>query len=370
MNTLRIAGSLMALLFYGCANAPTPTDLQVQANTPMQRVVIDSTQIFTVYSPSLDQDFRIQAKLPASFGQTPIKNYPVIIKVDGQWDFPLAANAFNCLYFDGQIPETVIIGIDWGTIEGDVHAIRARDLLPGPVPQYANSGHAKKFVDVIASDIIPELEKRFPLNGQRFLLGGSWGATFATYGLLQRPDIFDGAIAIAGDYSPGRDAVQKRIEYLANTSDLVGKRLYIGVGSWDPVVPGVLELTDSLKKANLNGFDLQLEKLDGFGHSGMNLPGYAGGYQHMFKRAKLDLPKDVLQGFEGKYVNENDESDSFTITIGNEGLIATTAQGQVTHLLAKTENRFYHPGVFVDFYLGHGKAEVETFFGKNNYLKQ
>ena len=364
LRSLRIPSLLISMLFYGCAHAPAPSHL------PIQKVVMDSTQIFTVYSPSLNQDFRIQVNLPASYGQVPVKKYPVIIKVDGQWDFPLAANAFNCLYFDGQIPETVIIGIDWGSVDGDIHAIRARDLLPGPVPQYAGSGHAKHFVDAIADEIIPQLEKRLPLNGQRFLLGGSWGATFATYGLIERPDTFDGAIAIAGDYHPGRDVMQKQIEDLANTNALAGKRLYIGVGVWDPVVTGVLELTNALKKAELKGFDLKLEQLDGFGHSGMNLPGYAGGYQHMFKRPKLKLPNSTLEQYVGEYINPTVESDTFAITLAADGLVITNAAGQVTHLWAKTDSQFYHPGLFVDVHFSKGKAEVESFFGKNNYLKQ
>lgn len=336
----------------------------------VQKVVMDSTQIFTVYSPSLNQDFRIQVNLPASYGQVPVKRYPVIIKMDGQWDFPLAANAYNGLYFDGQIPETVIVGIDWGSVEGDIHAVRARDLLPGPISQYAGSGYAKNFVDAIADEIIPQLEKRLPLNGQRFLLGGSWGATFATYGLLERPDTFDGAIAIAANYQPGRDVMQKRIGHLSKTNTLAGKRLYIGVGSWDPVVNGVLELADTLKKAELKGFNLKLEQLDGYGHSGMNLPGYAGGYQHMFKRPKLALPINTVERYVGEYINPTAKSDNFTISLAADGLVITNAAGQVNHLWARTDNQFYHPGLFLELNFSNGKAEVETFFGKNSYLKQ
>jgi hypothetical protein len=61
---------------------------------------------------------------------------------------------------------------------------------------------------------------------------------------------------------------------LADSNALNGKRLYVGLGKWDPVA---LEYVKELEKANLNGLQLKLDYLDGFGHSGMNIPGYAGG---------------------------------------------------------------------------------------------
>jgi predicted alpha/beta superfamily hydrolase len=355
----------LVMLFTFCTACASPTKTQPEQITS---VVLDSSQIFTIYSPTNKQNYRIQARLPGSYQNNPSKKYPVIIKVDGQWDFPLAASVFNNIYFDGQMPETIIIGIDWADVKGNVHAIRARDLLPAPMGSFANSGHAKKFVEVLEKEIIPELNNRFRLNGQEFLLGGSWGGTFVTFALLEQPNIFDGAIAIAGDYKTASEVFDKQIKSLSGSNALDGKRLYIGVGNGDPVAPAVLDYAEKLKQAKLNGFKLKLDHLEGFGHSGMNVPGYAAGYQHVFERPRLSLATDKLRQFVGKYKSADANAAELTIQTEPQGLTAAM-DGNPISLLAKSENSFYHPGMFVNITFEATQAKVETFFGETIYQR-
>ena len=329
-------------------------------------VVLDSSRIFTIFSQTNKQNYRIQARLPGSYQNNPSKQYPVIIKVDGQWDFPLAASVFNNIYFDGQMPETIIIGIDWADVKGNIHATRARDLLPAPMGSFAGSGHAKKFVDVLAKEIIPELNNRFRLNGQEFLLGGSWGATFVTFALLEQPNIFDGAIAIAGDYNTASDVFDKQIKSLSGSNALAGKRLYIGIGAGDAVAPSVLAYAEKLKQAKFAGFQLKLDHLAGYGHSGMNVPGYAAGYQHIFERPQLSLTTEKLNQFVGKYKSVGENPDELVIQAAPQGLIISTDEEKTT-LLAKSENAFYHPGRFLNITFEGTRAKVETFFGETVY---
>lgn len=353
----------LVMLFTFCTAFASPTKTQPEQITS---VVLDSSQIFTIYSPTNKQNYRIQARLPGSYPNNPSKKYPVIIKVDGQWDFPLAASVFNNIYFDGQMPETIIIGIDWADVKGNVHAIRARDLLPAPIGSFANSGHAKKFVEVLEKEIIPELNNRFRLNGQEFLLGGSWGGTFVTFALLEQPNIFDGAIAIAGDYKTASEVFDKQIKSLSGSNALNGKRLYIGVGNGDPVAPAVLDYAEKLKQAQLNGFKLKLDHLEGFGHSGMNVPGYAAGYQYVFERPKLSLATDKLKQLVGKYKSVGENPDQLVIQTDTQGLIVATDEEKIS-LLAKSENSFYHPGRFLNVTFEGTRAKVETFFGETVY---
>lgn len=362
LRFLQVSTAIMLTL---CAACASPTKTQPEQITS---VVLDSTQIFTIYSPTNKQNYRIQARLPGSYQTNTTKKYPVIIKVDGQWDFPLAASVFNNIYFDGQMPETIIIGIDWADVEGNVHAIRARDLLPAPIERFANSGHAKVFVDVLAKEIIPELSKHFRLNGQEFLLGGSWGGTFVTFALLEQPTVFDGAIAIAGDYKTANDIFVKQIESLSGTNALDGKRLYIGIGNGDAVAADVLAYAEKLKQTKLTGFKLKVNYLEGFGHSGMNVPGYAAGYQHMFERPQLSLGANKLNMFSGKYKSIDQDSSELTIRADTKGLIATS-DGSDIALLAKSENDFYNPGTFFNISFEGTQAKVETFFGEAIYRR-
>lgn len=355
----------LALISVGCTSNPGSKVATAPSFGP---VVLDSSEIFEIFSPTNDQHYRIRVQVPASYATDPSKHYPIIIKLDGHWDFLLAASAYNGIYFDGQMPETVIIGIDWGDIEGDVHAIRSRDLLPQATGRYPNSGRASTFVKVIAEEIMPELEKRYRLDGQRFLLGGSWSGVFATYALFENPAAFDGAIAIAPSYGDGADVLLQQIEAASRSQALKDKRFYIGIGSWDPVAPDVLNYAKALTEANVPGLKFKLDYLEGFGHSGMNIPGYAGGYQHMFSRPRLSLTVDQLRAVAGVYRMENSD-DQIIVSEQDQELVVELPGGYMQHLWAQSETDFYHPGVFYNLSFEGKTASVETFFGKSQYSR-
>ncbi len=350
---------LMAASAFGAA----PDGGQQEVVIP---VVLESTQIFNIYSKANQQDYRIQVRLPGSYLTNPDKKYPVIIKVDGQWDFPLASSVYNCIYFDGQMPEAIIIGIDWANVTGNIHAIRSRDLLPAPIQRFENSGHAKKFISVLADEIIPALNQRLRLNGQEFLLGGSWGATFTTFALLERPDVFEGAIAIAGDYTSTSTVFDQQLKAIANSKALDGKHLYIGVGKGDSVAADVFAYAEKLKAANLKGFKLKLDSLEGFGHSGMNVPGYASGYKYIFERPQITVAPKDLKKFVGKYTSTVEGWPELVVQIESEKLTATLGEGKIT-LLAETKSDFYHPDSFFNLSFEGSTAKVGTFFGDAAY---
>ncbi len=331
-------------------------------------VVLEATQVFSIYSKANQQNYRIQVRLPGSYTTRVEKNYPLIIKVDGQWDFPLASSVYNGIYFDGQMPEAIVIGVDWGDVTGNVHAIRARDLLPAPIAQFENSGHAKKFIAVLADEIIPGLKQRLRLNGEAFLLGGSWGATFTTFALLERPDVFNGAIAIAGDYKTARVTFDQQLKSLTNSNALSGKRLYIGVGAGDSVATEVAAYADKLKSANLKGLQFKFEQLEGYGHSGMNVPGYANGYKHIFDRPQVTVASKTLANLVGTYVAADKKSPDLVIQLESKKLIATIGEDRI-RLLAKAEHDFFHPDRFFNVTFEGNIAKVETFFGEASYKR-
>ncbi|TVZ41511.1 putative alpha/beta superfamily hydrolase [Alteromonadaceae bacterium 2753L.S.0a.02] len=332
-------------------------------------VTLDSSEIFNLHSEIVNEDYRIQVRLPASYSSNTTKQYPIIIKVDGQWDFLLATSAYNCIYFDGQMPETLFIGIDWANYEGNIHQIRSRDLLPSPVSYFEGSGNAKKFIEVLQRDILPQLAQRYRLNGQNYLLGGSWGAVFTTYALLQSPELFDGAIAIGGGYEPFEAAFDTVIDQFTVNPDLRDKRLYLGIGRYDEVAPSVLRLADKIESAKLSGLQVKLNYLEGFGHSGMNIPGYAGGYQFLFQRPVVTVTKQVLKHYRGTYKIKGEGDDKLLISVVDGALVARPQEGEPLTLQAKSQTEFYHPGSFYNAIFAGNNVTIETFFGVTEFEK-
>ena len=96
---------LLAILSAACTHV---TQTPKTANTPPV-LSVDGYEAFIVKSAQVGQDYRIRVRTPASYATNPNKRYPVVIKIDGQWDFGLLTGAYNCLYFDGQMPETILL---------------------------------------------------------------------------------------------------------------------------------------------------------------------------------------------------------------------------------------------------------------------
>src|SRR6187549_247994 len=71
------------------------------------------------------QEYELQILLPSGYeGST--KKYPVVYVMDSQWDFPLVKCIYGEQYYDGFIPEIIVVGVTWGG--GKV--LRSRDYTP------------------------------------------------------------------------------------------------------------------------------------------------------------------------------------------------------------------------------------------------
>ncbi len=77
-------------------------------------VTIPGSQVKTFTSTIVkNQPYALQVSLPASYAKSNQK-YPVVYLMDSQWDFPLVTALYGQQYFDGFIPEVIIVGITWG----------------------------------------------------------------------------------------------------------------------------------------------------------------------------------------------------------------------------------------------------------------
>src|SRR3712207_4036075 len=59
------------------------------------------------------QEYSLQVNLPSHYSDT-TKRFPVVYLLDSQWDFPLVSGIYGGQYYDGFMPEVIIVGITWG----------------------------------------------------------------------------------------------------------------------------------------------------------------------------------------------------------------------------------------------------------------
>lgn len=354
----------LAALGLGCASIQGPP----VASTAAGAVTIEQTQVFTHHSPLTNQTYRIKLALPDSHGQEgETRRYPLILKIDGQWDYLLALNAFHGLSYDGQMPDVVIAGVDWGEVD-DIQYFRARDLLPSTPPGFPDGGHADKFLQVLNTEIIPLLEERARLSGERILLGSSWGAVFATYALFETPEQFTGAIAVAGGYDVAKEVFAAKLQKLKGSDALADKRLYLSVGDLDVLAPQVAAFGAALKKAAPAGFALRVDEFTGYGHSGANTPSYAAGYQFLFERPRIELPASRWNALAGTYRGLQ-EGPELVLIRTPAGLDVQYPDGYRAPLWAQSATEFYSPGEHFELRFDEQEIVANGHFGEMKFAR-
>jgi enterochelin esterase-like enzyme len=141
----------------------------------------------TLHSSILDEDRTILISLPENpqSGGAPM---PVIYLLDGGAHFLHTVATMDLLSRRDKMPYSLVVGIE--------NPDRGRDLTAVAVAGRP-SGGAGHFLDFIGSELIPFVETSFLTAPHRTLIGHSLGASFVLHALVERPDLFDAAIAIS-----------------------------------------------------------------------------------------------------------------------------------------------------------------------------
>ena len=74
-------------------------------------VTIPNSEVRTIKSTSTDRSYDLYVRKPVDYDKNKQQKYPVLYLLDGQWDFKLLDSIYGGLYYDGSVPEMIIIGI-------------------------------------------------------------------------------------------------------------------------------------------------------------------------------------------------------------------------------------------------------------------
>lgn len=156
--------------------------------------------------------------------------YPVLVLQDAEAHFALTTAAVDLLSESGRIPPTIVVGI--------VATNRTRDLTPskpamgfGGAPWTEPAGGADKFLSFVADELLPEVEHNYRTRPYRVLVGHSLGGLFTIFALMNRPQVFNGYVAISPSlWWDDQALVNASRAYFAAHKDLRGD-LYLAIGS-------------------------------------------------------------------------------------------------------------------------------------------
>jgi predicted alpha/beta superfamily hydrolase len=119
---------------------------------------------------------------------------PVILVLDGDDDFAMAARAAEAVRGECELPvPPLVVGIGDGASIGAPGNRRDRDYTPVPseVSWARGAGGAAAFVRFLAEDLVPSIERAYRTTGSRALFGFSYGGLLGATALLERPALAD-----------------------------------------------------------------------------------------------------------------------------------------------------------------------------------
>ena len=87
-----------------------------------------------------------------------------------------------------------------------------------------------RYLAALEAEVLPFVESRYRTAPSRLLAGHSLGGLFTTYALVNRPDLFNGYIALSPSYHHGRDLIGQMADFLSHGIDRPCTRAVYGSG--------------------------------------------------------------------------------------------------------------------------------------------
>ncbi|MDQ9092083.1 alpha/beta hydrolase-fold protein [Pseudoalteromonas haloplanktis] len=261
-----------------------------------------SVHTHTFKSAVLNEQRTVVVQLPKSYQSEPNKVYPVIYRLDGAGNIPLASAVIERLQNDNRAPEVIIVAIE--------NTNRLRDMYPtvnkepqGPVGE---GGGAAKFLAFFERELIPLVNKNYRTHNYKVIAGASAGGVFALYALQANPELFQAHIA----YSPAvwwnyGASVKSTKSFLAKSKEL-NNYVYINIGEEAGIMreryDDLQQSLQSNKLANLRFFS---DAFDGISHGLTTAAGAFNAYYNLFlpKQMPITALTDDIASIDAYYQN-------------------------------------------------------------------
>jgi len=190
----------------------------------------------SLYSEVLNESRNIYIQLPASYDPNKNQKYPVVYVLDGELFLPTVSSVQN-YYSGGFTPEMVLVGIS-------NEKNRTRDLTTSTIttsygmPFNQKNGKADTFTEFIEKELIPYIEKKYPVTNFRTLIGHSYGGLFTIHTLINHTHLFSNYLAIDPSMDWDGQQLLKEAEELLATQNYKNISLFMSLS-------GQLHMQDS-----------------------------------------------------------------------------------------------------------------------------
>lgn len=259
-----------------------------------QRVQIPGVTTLTLKSEVLGEDREILVRTPAGY-ETNKRSYPVLYMTDGDAHIAHTSSSAEFLARNGRMSELIVVGI--------TNTDRTRDLTPTKptqagatgAPQFPTAGGGDKFLKFIATELIPDIEKRYRTLPYRILAGHSLGGLFTFHALLSKPDLFHSYVAVSPSLQWDNQIMVKRAEEFFKTHKELNATLFMTLGNeTGGIEDGFHQMKQTLTRNQTKGFDWEAQQWTDEDHGSVVLRSHYYGLRKTY--AGWQMPRDPDTG--------------------------------------------------------------------------
>jgi predicted alpha/beta superfamily hydrolase len=199
-------------------------------------------------------------------------NMPLLIVLDGEWNFTKVAVIVDHLTSNGRLPPMVVAGV--------VNTNRGRDLSPTFEGAEFAAGPSDKFLSFLADELIPQLTSEYSLGKFHILAGHSNAGMFSLYAFIRRPEVFQANIALSPSFGPDDRFVALLGRAIAKTGN--GQRfVFIGAGGDEEadISVGALRFAKTFEGSPNAGVEWHYEVFPGETHGTVGLRAFYRGLE-------------------------------------------------------------------------------------------
>lgn len=315
--------------------------VKVQAKEHLAEFSIAGSQIRALESQIVNQEYQLLINTPASYGESD-KSYPVIYFLDAQWDFPLMVSTYGQSFYDGFIPEAILVGIQWGGENPNPDVLRARDFTPSHLSSVPNSGGAEKFLQFIKQELIPFMSSEYSTSDDRILMGSSYGGLFTLYTLFTQPNLFNGYVPTASASGWDNDILYSYAKGLKHKKLTRPIKLYSAIGEFDSLISAFDDLESYFKTQHFKDVSFRFERIKGLGHASVKAAANTWGLHYVFAKENVVLSKHQLTQFVGLYRSKT--TNILIEVLLQKGQLMLQLESNKHSLLASSVQKFYQLG--------------------------
>jgi predicted alpha/beta superfamily hydrolase len=239
------------------------------------RVSLYHTQERRLSSTTLGREYQLAVSLPESYASSQHR-YPVVYLLDGDLVFGMASNLSPTLNWLSNVPELIIVGINYGIQSyQEFFQLRELDFKIPEVTDAPSDSHADRFLAALKQEIIPFIESEYRINpSERIIYGYSSSGFFVIYSLVNEPGLFRSYLAGSGDTDLSSPYMQTHDQKLVSREKKDKIDLFLSIGgledgSSQSSLSSFHDLVAAIEARNYPGVRLITEVYENEGHGAM-----------------------------------------------------------------------------------------------------